>query len=228
MTQESIKIIGGITVAAIAFLSFMRILIKKDFIPFFRRPKLRIVFDPSKDVRIFDYDDMLAVRKCANLCIENKGKQTAKNSTAIMRIISKPPNVSHLEREYNLHWADISYSNETIRPQPIDIAKGQTRLDVAFTQEDQQIGGCWISTPYALNNVESERNQFYLPPGVYKIEVIINCENGKGDKRRYRIFSPKDWDKLKMEGINSLFIRTPNPKLSDSLIQPHSTAGSSR
>ena len=43
-----------------------------------------------------------------------------------------------------------------------------------------------------------EPNQAYLPPGEYEVEIIITCENGKGDKRRYKILSPQRWDELNM------------------------------
>jgi hypothetical protein len=34
-------------------------------------------------------------------------------------------------------------------------------------------------------------NQAYLPPGQYNIEIQVRCENGKGDKAKFKITSPK-------------------------------------
>ena len=174
-------------------------LILKDVVAFFRRPKLKIVrFDTAKDLRVFEYYDTGWVRKFANLYIENTKTQIATNCNAVLKPVSIPPNVTHLERQYNLHWSDVGYSMRTVGAQPIDIEKSQKRLDVVFSQKGQQIPGCWIAIPFALSQTQPKQNQAYLPPGEYEIEVVIDCENGRGDRCRYRIVSPEEWLDLSM------------------------------
>lgn len=174
-------------------------LIIKDVIAFFKRPKLNILpFDASKDLRTFNYYDMGWIRKFANLHIENRKNKTAITSLAILKVTSHPSNVVHLERQYHLHWADVDYSMRTVEPQPVNIGRGQRRLDIVFSQEGQQIPGCWIAIPLALSQVNLGQNQAYLPPGEYEVEVAISCENGRGDKRQYKIVSPEEWLNLSM------------------------------
>ena len=77
----------------------------------------------------------------------------------------------------------------------MDIGPEPRRLDVAFTQRGQQIKGCWIAMPLALSGF-LERNQAYLLPGDYEVEIGIGCENGKGDKKKFRVTSPDIWEDL--------------------------------
>ena len=83
-------------------------LIAKDLFPFFTRPRLRLLpFDVIKDCRVFHYRDTGWVRKFANLHAENTRSKTAINCLATLSIVSHPPNVVHLERQYFLHWGDV-------------------------------------------------------------------------------------------------------------------------
>ena len=189
MVPEIIFKIGGLA----GLISIVWLIIR-DIIAFLKRPKLNILpFDPTKDLRIFNYYDTGWIRKSANLYIENGKTKTAINSLAILKVTSHPSNVVHLERQYHLHWADVDYSMRTIEPQLVNIGRGQRRLDVVFSQKDQQIPGCWIAIPLALSQVHLRQNQAYLPPGEYEVEVAIICENGRGDKRKYKIVSPEEW-----------------------------------
>jgi hypothetical protein len=45
------------------------------------------------------------------------------------------------------------------------------------------------------------QNQFYLPPGEYKIKIIVDCENGKWDNKTYIIISPSQWIELDIEEL---------------------------
>ena len=195
------------------------------------QPNLRIItFNPTKDLRIFNYSDTGWKRKCFTLQIENDKKQIAKNSTATLRIVSSTTNVPHLERQYNLHWADVDYSPRTIEPQPVDIPKGQRRLDVVFTQKGQKFPGCWISIPFVLYQSDPNKNQAYLPMGTYVVEVKANCENGKGDERKYMISSPMKWDELKINEIDSSPFKSSNSLSTfgkTTITQASSTAASS-
>lgn len=183
-------------------IAFIKDIIIKHIIAFLRQPKLKILpFDPDKDLRTWNYLNTKWERKVATLHIKNEKDQRAKDCVAILKILSRPPNVTHLETQYYLHWADVNYSIRTNAPQPVDILKGQRRLDVVFSQKDQQIPGCWIAIPVALSQAQPKQNQAYLPPGEYQVEVIISCEYGKGDKRKYKIISPEDWQSLNMNQI---------------------------
>jgi hypothetical protein len=104
----------------------------------------------------------------------------------------------NLERQYYLHWADVDYSARTTEAQPINLGKGQRRLDVVFSQNNQQIQGCWIAIPFALSGAQPWPNQAYLPPGEYEVEIALSLDNGRGDKRRYKITTPSNWSDLNM------------------------------
>jgi len=84
---------------------------------------------------------------------------------------------------------------QTTGAEPVDIGPEPRRLDVVFTQLAQNIGGCWVAIPFALSG-HIERNQAYLPPAAYEVEIEVKCENGKGDKAKLRIISPDKWDNL--------------------------------
>ena len=174
-------------------------LIAKDLVAFFRKPRLSILpFDLSKDLRVFHYKDVGWIRKFANICIENSKIRVATHCVATLTFIRVPSNVSHLERQYYLHWADVDYSARTIEAQPIDLGRGQRRLDVVFTQDDQQMPGCWLAMPLALCQSQPDQNQAYLPPGKYEVQIVISSDNGRGDKRSYSITSPTQWSGLNM------------------------------
>lgn len=58
--------------------------------------------------------------------------------------------------------------------------------------------GSWIAIPIALS-VPNEANQAYLPPGNYKVEISVKCENGVGDTKIFNIKSPENWNELDIE-----------------------------
>jgi len=183
-------------------------LVTKDLIRVVLKPRLVISsLEREKDIRTWNAVGPDAEfgwpRRGASLLIRNKKKKTAIRCVAKLRIISSPKNVNILEREFNLHWADVPYSLRTSGAEPIDIGMEGRRLDVVFThakQEPEKIPGCWVATPLALSL--PTQNQFYLPPGDYQVELSIECENGRGQRKRYLIRSPEKWDMLSMEEIS--------------------------
>lgn len=102
---------------------------------------------------------------------------------------------------YKLHWADIPYSLTSNLSEPVTIYKHtEIKLDVAFTQKDVNIPGCWLAIPFALSLPELS-SPGHLPPGEYEIEVTVTCSTGKGQRKRYRLTSPQNWDGLDMDEI---------------------------
>lgn len=169
---------------------------------FFKKPKLKMEFDQNSDLRTFSYIDTKWVRKFGLIRVKNDGKKTAKKCIAVLKIIKRPKNVKHLESNYTLHWAGITYSFLRTGSQPVDIGIKESRdLDVVFTEKNLNINGCWIAIPIALTSPQNAR-QAYLPPGNYTVEIKVSCEDGKVDTKKFKIFSPKDWDKLSMKLIN--------------------------
>jgi hypothetical protein len=147
--------------------------------------------DKNRDLRTFQNLNIDSSngwpRKVATLEIRNKMKKTALRCVAKVEFQSWPLNVTHFERHYNLHWAGVPYSFITSGTEPVDIGPEGRRLDVIFThanQDSQNTPGCWIATPMALSN--PAQDQFYLPPGEYIIKIIVDCENGKGEKKIYK------------------------------------------
>ncbi len=192
--MEVIFKIGGLA----GLISVLWLLVKET-VTFLRRPRLELLtFDSTKDLRVFKYRDTGWVRKFANVHIQNSKVKVAMNCVATLSVVSAPPNVVHLERQYYLHWGDVEHSYRTTEPQPINLGRGQRRLDVVFTQENQKLPGCWITVPLALSQASPGQNQAYLPPGEYEVEIVISSDNGRGDKGRYRITSPTLWSSLDM------------------------------
>ena len=177
--------------------SFIRLLIK-DLIKFYRKPKMQITFSKDTGLRTWSFEDTGWLRKFATLNIINNGKDTAKRCVAVMTILKKPRDANNVEDEYALHWAEVGYTTRTTGAEPVDIGPGPARLDVAFTQQGQPIKGCWIAMPLALSG-SLRRNQAYLLPGDYEVEIRIECENGKSDKKKFRVTSPNNWEDLDLD-----------------------------
>ncbi|GEM_PF-1241440 len=59
-------------------------------------------------------------------------------------------------------------------------------------------GGAFIAAQIALSN-PSDAVQYYLPPGDYEVEISVNCENGKGDKKTFKLTSSVNPDGLDIE-----------------------------
>ena len=177
--------------------SFIRLLIK-DLIKFYRKPKMQITFSKDTGLRTWSFEDTDWVRKFATLNIINNGKDTAKRCVAVLTILKKPSDANNVEDEYALHWAEVGYTTRTTGAEPVDIGPGPARLDVAFTQQGQPIKGCWIAMPLALSG-SLRRNQAYLLPGDYEVEIRIECENGKSDKKKFRVTSPNNWEDLDLD-----------------------------
>jgi len=188
--------IGGLAGLA----SFIWLLIK-DLVRFYQKPKLQIIFKKDKDLRTFFFEYTKWTRKFATLHIKNNGKDTAKRCVAILKILKKPQDAINIEDEYALHWAGVDYTLQTTGAEPVDIGPEPRRLDVVFTHQGQNINGCWIAMPLALSG-SLRRNQAYLLPGEYEVEIKVKCENGKGDKAKFKIVSPShNWEDLDFDKL---------------------------
>ncbi|HUU40121.1 MAG TPA: hypothetical protein VMW42_04190 [Desulfatiglandales bacterium] len=191
LNWQSLFRVGGLAGLA----AFLWLLIK-DIFNFFRRPRLKIIFRGEMDLRTWTYRDSGKQRKTATLNIKNKRNVTARRCVAVLKILEKPNGAEHLEEEYPLHWAGTdANSASSTGSDPVDIGLEMRRLDVAFTQRGQDLDGSWIAVPLSLSG-SLERNQAYLPPGVYKVLIKVACENGKGAKGKFKIISPSDWNSL--------------------------------
>lgn len=185
--------IGGLAGLA----SFIWLLIK-DLIKFYRKPRMQITFSKDTGLWSWYFEDTGWRRKFATLNIKNNGKDTAKRCVAVMTILKKPGGAINVEDEYALHWAGVDYTSQTTGAEPVDIGPEPRRLDVAFTQQGQQMKGCWVAMPLALLG-SLRRNQAYLLPGDYEVEIRIGCENGKGDKKKFKVTSPDNWEDLNLD-----------------------------
>jgi hypothetical protein len=196
--EMTFKVIGFL--AALAALAAFIGKITQSCFKYFQKPYLHIIFDSDKDLRIWIFHDTGWTRKFATLHIKNKRKETAKRCVAVLRILKKPQTAQNTENEYSLHWAGVDYTMQTTGAEPVDIGPEPRRLDVVFTQQGQSIEGCWAAIPFALSG-QINRNQAYLPPGDYEVEIEVKCENGKGGKARFRITSPIRWNDLNCETL---------------------------
>lgn len=175
-------------------------LVLKDINKWHKKPKLKIEFDESVDVKEYNFVDTGWHRKFFNLRVRNTAKETAKRCVAVLTILEKPENATNIESSYTLHWAGVDYSLQTTGAEPIDLGFEIRRLDVVFTDENINNKGCFAAIPIALS-LPQNAGQAFLPEGEYVIEVSVNCENGKGDKMKFKIISPKTWNELKVSVI---------------------------
>lgn len=168
---------------------------------FFRKPRLKIYFDAGRDQRVYTFPDG-TVRKFVTLHVRNKnGAETARRCVPILKVLTMPCAGGALEREYSLHWANVPYSARTTGAEPVDIGTEEIRLDVVFTDQRQSLPGCWVSMPIALSG-NLIRNQAHFVPGEYEVEIKVTCENGAGDRKKFRIASPSIWDHLEMDIVD--------------------------
>lgn len=181
---------------------------------YFSKPKLKILpLKKERDLIKMKFKEKKEGKKVREnnffrLLIKNKRKKKAKHCIGVLKISDKKIDKQYdrffkkqyIPEEYYLHWSDTSYKDLTTRPEPIDIFKiAPAFLDIIFTSRNKNIKGSWIAVHFALNNPNIPFNQFYLPPGEYDITVKVDCLNGRGDKKKYRITSPEQWNELKIE-----------------------------
>ncbi len=180
------------------------VLVVKDVWGYIRQPALSITFDRNRDLRHYTNSMPPAwTRRVGTLHIKKRGRGTAKRCVAIMKIMRQPHGITHTEDEYAIHWADVDYSASTDAEHPIEIGIHRRRLDVVFTEHNQNMTGSWVAVPFTLSG-HLQYNQAYLPPGEYEVEVEVMCENGKGDVARLLIVSPTQWDLLHIERLDVL------------------------
>lgn len=168
---------------------------------FYGRPRLRLLpFDHQRDVGIWsDPQPNVPRRKFFTLQVRNTGSRAAVRCVATLQVHSLPPGVRIADPRFSLHWASSAVTNQTSGANPIDIGAEGNRLDVAFTQEGQEIPGAWAGTPLALSVLAL--HQSYLPPGQYEAVIKVQCDNGAGDELQVRIHSPTSWMDLDASAI---------------------------
>lgn len=166
----------------------------------FGKSKLKILpLDPDRDIRTYDEVTGKWTRLFANLHIEYKGRKPAVECYAILNVLKRPSRAKHLYKSYYIHWADVPYSWKAKAPEPIRIFRGETRLDVAFTQKRMRLKGCWLAVPLFLSKPTS--GEAFLPNGRYEFEIEICSSSAKGDKKKYKLFSPKEWENLDIQEL---------------------------
>jgi len=178
--------------------------ILKDSVRQVQKPKLKINYRPDKTVNIWTEENQAWMRNVATLDVSVAGKDTAYRCIAKMDIHSSPEFYKSSEPYYTLHWAEVDYRKGSTKNLPDELGPEGRRLDVVFTDSQQNIPGCWISIPLALRG-SLDNNQAYLPPGKYVVEISIASQNGKGDTKRYKILSPMKWQYLQMVRLGERF-----------------------
>lgn len=176
-------------------------LVWRDGKAFLARPRMKIAFDPKKDLRDWNFTDTGWKRTFATVHVSRKGKKTAERCVPIVEVISLPEGVQLVERQFSVHWAGVDYSGLSSGAEAVDIGPELRRLDIAFSRNDaNKSEGAWIAIPIALIS-EHGAGQAYLAPGDYTIRLTIECENGKADSKTFKLISPRVGHKLLMEEI---------------------------
>ena len=164
----------------------------------YSRPHLKIrPIHQTKDAIIWKHHITAWKRKFITVKIENKRMETAERCTARLTFTKLPPKASHLKKEYNLRWIGSNQSFHGDDTGSIPITKGLRRLELVFSDSDEVLAGCWIACAGAFS--DTGKDQVFLPAGTYHAVLRVTCGNGKGDERKYRIESPKNWEDLHVE-----------------------------
>ena len=165
-----------------------------DIANFINRPRLIISHGPfAINWQSIDTEE---TRRFVHLEVKSK-KGMAHHCTAKARIVKHPAEMTLLQEEFPLHWADAPYSTVSTEAEPVNIGTEARRLDVAFTVS-RLSGQSWLAMPLALA-VPDKVPQAALPPGEYTLEVMVSCENGKGDTSTIKLTSPSVWEGLQSE-----------------------------
>lgn len=167
---------------------------------FTNKPKLVISEGPS--LRNWHFIGTTQVRRFVNFEVASKKGRTARRCVAKAIIIQHPANITHLEKEYTLHWADVPYSTLSTGAEPVDIGLEPRRLDIVFTVPNQS-GKSWLAMPLALTAPGSVP-QATLPQGEYILKVLVSCENGSGDAKTIKLISPDNWQDLQAEEVKNI------------------------
>ena len=166
-----------------------------DIASFLNRPKLIISHGPfAINWQSIDTEE---IRRFVHFEVSSRKGRFVRRCIAKARIIEHPENVTILQKEYPLHWADTPYNMIGAEAEPVDIGAEVRRLDVAFTVSHHS-GQSWMATPLALS-VPDKVPQAALSRGEYVLEVVVSCENGKGDSAMLRLISPDNWEDLQAE-----------------------------
>lgn len=172
-------------------------LFMKDIMNIMKRPALKISQVPeAKNWRFLNTGE---IRRFITLEVSNKKGRTAQRCVAVAEIIEQPSGVTHLQRTYALHWADVPYSGSSTGAEAVDIGMEPRRLDVVFTTSGHR-DVSWIALPLALS-LPGKVPQAALPKGEYILKIQVSCENGRGDSKLLRVFSPSDWRDLAAEQV---------------------------
>lgn len=82
-------------------------------------------------------------------------------------------------------------------PESIDIPPGgSAELNIAFAIPGEE--GCWIASKEAMLSPTKD-GPGYLPPGEYLIEVMVKAKNARPVRKKFKIFSPKLGEELRIE-----------------------------
>ncbi len=190
--------IGWFTILGFAFgLAAVIRWIYQDITTYTSRPRLIISHGPfAINWQSIDTEE---TRRFVHFEVKSQ-TQLARHCLAKARIIEHPPEVTILQKELPLHWADTPYSTISTEMEPVEIGTEPRRLDIAFTVSNHN-SLAWVAMPLALAT-PGKVPQATLPPGEYTLDIIISCENGKGDTRRIKLVSPHDWEELQAEPVN--------------------------
>ncbi|HEX9975747.1 MAG TPA: hypothetical protein VGA82_00725, partial [Dehalococcoidales bacterium] len=181
-----VAILGAVTGVASAIA-----LLVTSIVGFTTKPKL--VFSEGPVVRKWRFLPSTEERMFVNFEVKSKTGRTARRCVAKALTLKYPVGITHLQKEYSLHWADIPYSGATTGGEAVDIGAENRRLDVVFAVPS--ISGASIAIPAALS-LPGQIPQASLPPGDYEFKIVLTCDNGRGHSVMVKITSGKTWEEL--------------------------------
>lgn len=195
-TDINWQLVLAIIGAASGLLASVRWLVN-DIMNLTNKPKLIISHGPY--AQNWQFLGTTQVRRFINFEVTAKKGRIARGCGAKATIIKHPGSVTHLQREYGLHWADVPYSTLSTGVETVEIGEAPRRLDVAFTMPNHS-GQSWIAMPLALT-APVQVSQASLPQGEYTLRVTVYCEKGRGDTKTIKLISPNNWQDLQAEEV---------------------------
>ena len=159
-----------------------------------KRPRLRFLpFTPVRDLRSWQNTQHQILGKLVTLEVVNRGDRLAVRSVARATILESPQGVSLPHESFALHWAPVPYSMTDSGEEPVDIGSSPVRLDVIVAKPASP--GCFFAVPLALG-LEQGAPQVHLPPGRYRIQVVVTSAEGDPGRIELVVTSPSSWQDL--------------------------------
>jgi len=166
------------------------ILIWDRLTKWFNRPRLRILQNFTSK----EFNFKRSKTELFTLEVENIGKKKAERCLAFLEVIEAPKGFEGYKSKYPISWNGVDL-DEKGYVRPIDLGPKEPRELFVIIACKGKIGTCSIATAFSLKvhtSIQDIETGESLIPGEYKIKVEINCANGDGTEKYFKVNCAKD------------------------------------